>query len=78
MLIREDSLKICLQLRKFEEKGKCVFITYKDMTQLWFSFVFSSRIINEFFNIWYQPTGIPKITLLKLLALQENIKDPKI
>ena len=34
--------------RKLGEKSKRVFITYKDTTRLWFSFVFFSWIINEF------------------------------
>ena len=35
----------------FEGRNKRVFMTYKHSTRLWFSFVFSSLIINEFLKI---------------------------
>ena len=34
--------------QKFAEKSKRVFITFKHTTRLWFSFIFSLCIINEF------------------------------
>ena len=42
--------------QKFEEKSKRIFITFKNMTGLWFSFVFSLLIINEFLKhcLWYE------------------------
>ena len=34
--------------QKFEKKSERVFITFKDATGLWFSFVIYSWIINDF------------------------------
>ena len=38
-------------------KGACVFITYKDTTQLWLSFVFSSWIINKLKRVHYKTSS---------------------
>ena len=54
-------LKILRKMwREIQDKVTRVFITYKDTTRLWFSFVLSSWILNEFFNycsklVWTVP-----------------------
>ena len=58
-----------------KSRASCVFITYKVTTQLRFSFVFSSWILNEFYKYMYMYMNTYMYTYTYMDTYMDKDKD---